>query len=343
MSGLALQLLDLGERDERLEQVVEVLPGLGRHVDELGVAAPVGRRQALLGQLAADAVGVGALLVDLVDGDHHRHAGGLGVVDRLDGLRHHAVVGRHHDHRDVGDLGAAGAHGREGLVAGRVEEGDRVVVVVDLVGADVLRDAAGLAGGHLGLADRVEQRGLAVVDVAHDRDHRRAVDQVLVGVLVGRLVLGVLGRRRSSRPSCRSASASTSIASSDSVWVSVAISPSSISFLITSGAPSWSDSATSLTVEPERTWTAGSSGCSASSFACASASRSGSTHWGRRRRPRPRRGGWDCCGGGRAVAPGGLGVDHHAPAPAAAATVAALRPRRGRRAPGAGRAAAAAA
>ena len=37
-------------------------------------------------------------------------------------------------------------------------------------------------GGDLGLADRVEQRGLAVVDVAHDRDHRRAVDQVLVGV-----------------------------------------------------------------------------------------------------------------------------------------------------------------
>ena len=166
---------------------------LGRDVDELGVATPVGRRQALLGQLAAHAVGVGALLVDLVDRDHDRHAGGLGVVDRLDRLRHHAVVGGHHDHRDVGDLGAAGAHGREGLVAGRVEEGDRVVVVVDLVGADVLGDPARLAGGHLGLADRVEQRGLAVVDVAHDRDHRRAIDQLLVGVLVGRLGLGVLG------------------------------------------------------------------------------------------------------------------------------------------------------
>ena len=43
------------------------------------------------------------------------------------------------------------------------------------------------------------------------------------------------------------------MASSESVWVSVAISPSSISFLMTSGAESWSDSATSLTVEPERT------------------------------------------------------------------------------------------
>ena len=90
------------------------------------------------------------------------------------------------------------------------------------------------------------------------------------------------------------ASASTSIASSESVWVSVAISPSSISFLITSGEESWSDSATSLTVDPERTGTVGTS--LGASRAAASASRSGSTHCGRRRRPRPRRAG--CCGGG---------------------------------------------
>ena len=65
----------------------------------------------------------------------------------------------------------------------------------DLVGADVLRDPAGLAGRHLGLADRVQQRGLAVVDVAHDRHHRRALDEILVGVVEHRigdlLVLGV--------------------------------------------------------------------------------------------------------------------------------------------------------
>jgi hypothetical protein len=42
-----------------------------------------------------------------------------------------------------------------------------------LIGADMLRDAAGLARDDIGLADRVEQRGLAVVDMAHDRDHRR--------------------------------------------------------------------------------------------------------------------------------------------------------------------------
>ena len=43
-----------------------------------------------------------------------------------------------------------------------------------LIGADVLRDAAGFARDDVGLADGVEQRRLAVVDVAHDGDHGRA-------------------------------------------------------------------------------------------------------------------------------------------------------------------------
>ena len=55
----------------------------------------------------------------------------------------------------------------------------RRVPDVDVVGADVLRDPARLARRHRGLADRVEERGLAVVDVAHDRDHGGAGDQVL--------------------------------------------------------------------------------------------------------------------------------------------------------------------
>ncbi len=44
----------------------------------------------------------------------------------------------------------------------------------DLVGADVLGDAARFAGHDVGVADGVEQRRLAVVDVAHDGDDRRA-------------------------------------------------------------------------------------------------------------------------------------------------------------------------
>ena len=57
-----------------------------------------------------------------------------------------------------------------------------------LIGADMLGDAAGLAGDHIRAADRVEQRGLAVVDVAHDRDHRRARLKRFGSIDVGRRV-----------------------------------------------------------------------------------------------------------------------------------------------------------
>ena len=165
-----------------------------RDLDGDGVAAPGLGDQAVLGELLEDPVGVGLLAVDLVDGHHDGDVGRLGVVDGLDGLGHHAVVGRHHQHHDVGDLGASGPHGGEGLVARGVDEGDRVAVPLDLVGPDVLGDAAGLAGHHVGRADAVEQQGLAVVDVAHDGDHRRAGPQIgLVLLLV--VVVEELGQQ----------------------------------------------------------------------------------------------------------------------------------------------------
>ena len=59
-----------------------------------------------------------------------------------------------------------------------------LVLDVHLVGTDVLGDAAGLVAHDVGLADRVEQAGLAVVDVTHDGHDRRPGDEVLVVALV---------------------------------------------------------------------------------------------------------------------------------------------------------------
>ena len=122
-------------------------PVLGADGHHRHVAAVLLDDHAVLGQLGLDAVGVGVRLVDLVERDDDRHLGGPRVVDRLDRLGHHAVVRRDHEHRDVGHPGAAGAHRGERLVAGRVEEHDAAAVVLGLAGADVLGDAAALAGG----------------------------------------------------------------------------------------------------------------------------------------------------------------------------------------------------
>ena len=200
---VGLELLELGDDLQRVEQVLEADLRLRRHVDELRLAAPLDGLQPARGHLGAHAGRVRALLVDLVDRDDDRHVGGLRVVDRLVGLRLDAVVGGHDDDGDVRHAGAAGAHRGEGLVAGRVEERHELAVVVHLVGADVLRDAAGLAGDDLRRADRVQQRRLAVVDVAHDRDDRRAVDEILLGVLEDRARTRPRRRRGRSRPPCR--------------------------------------------------------------------------------------------------------------------------------------------
>ena len=48
----------------------------------------------------------------------------------------------------------------------------------------MLGDAAGLAAGHMGVADIVQQAGLAVVHVAHDHHHGGTGHQVLLLVLV---------------------------------------------------------------------------------------------------------------------------------------------------------------
>src|SRR5207244_4204893 len=82
--------------------------------------------------------GISLGLVHLVHDDEDRHVRRSRVVDRLDGLRHNAVVGGHHEDDDVGRLGAAGAHRRERLVPWRVQERNLAVPSLDLVGADVL-------------------------------------------------------------------------------------------------------------------------------------------------------------------------------------------------------------
>ena len=172
--GIGLEVEHLGLQDDRLEELVEVQALQRRNLDLERVAAHRFHHDAVLEEVGAHARRIGVRLVDLVDRHDDRHLGGARVVDGFDRLRHHPVIGCDHQHGDIGRLRAAGAHGRERLVAGRVDEGDLLAVLLDLVGADVLRDAAGLGGDDIGLPDGVEQRRLAVVDMAHDGDHGRA-------------------------------------------------------------------------------------------------------------------------------------------------------------------------
>ena len=112
------------------------------------------------------------------------------MVDRLDGLRHNAVVRCNNENRNVCDLRAACAHRCERLMTRRIEEDDLLALADDLICADVLGDSARLMRTDGGVADGIKQRGLAVVDVTHDGDDRRTIFERL------RIVLDLRDQRR---------------------------------------------------------------------------------------------------------------------------------------------------
>ncbi len=97
------------------------------------------------------------------------------MSDRFLGMRHDPVVAGDDEDDDVDRARSTRAHRGEGRVTRSVDDRDLVAELRrHLVGADVLGDPAGLVLGDTRLADRVDERGLAVVDVAEESHDRRA-------------------------------------------------------------------------------------------------------------------------------------------------------------------------
>ena len=140
--GMGAKVFVLGDEEQSFQEFGDALAGEGGGFDDFGRAAVFGRHEVLTRQLAVDFVDVGAGEVDFVERHDDRHVGGAGVRDRLFGLGHDAVVGGDDEDDDVGHVGAAGTHGGERLVAGGVDERDRLAVVLDLIRAYMLSDAA---------------------------------------------------------------------------------------------------------------------------------------------------------------------------------------------------------
>ena len=166
--GVGGQFHGIGHQQDHLQQVIDAVAGLGGNGNADGIAAPLLGNQLVFGQLLLDALGIGLGLIHLIDGNDDGNTGLLGVVDGLDRLRHDTVIGGDDQYGNIGDLCTAGSHRGESGVAGGIQEGDGTAIHLHLVSTDVLGDAAGFAGNHAGLADGIEDGGLAVVNVTHD-------------------------------------------------------------------------------------------------------------------------------------------------------------------------------
>ena len=156
--GIRLLVQQLRLQQDLLQKLLDPLPRLGGDRGRKSLPSEILQDHVVRQEVLLHFLDVRRRQVGLVDGHHDRHAGVLGVADRLDRLRHDLVVRCHHQDDDVGDLRPPRPHGRERLVAWGVQEGDPLSVgSLDVVGADVLSNASGLAGDDVRLAHVVKQ------------------------------------------------------------------------------------------------------------------------------------------------------------------------------------------
>ena len=101
------------------------------------------------------------------------------MVDGFYGLRHDAVVCGHNQHHKVGYFRTARTHGRKRLMPGGVQKCDPSLGGVNMIGTNVLGNPTGFVLGYPGFTDHIQQGRFTVVNMSHDRYHRRSFLQFL--------------------------------------------------------------------------------------------------------------------------------------------------------------------
>ena len=96
------------------------------------------------------------------------------MVDRFYGLRHYSVIGGYHQNRYVGYLCPPGPQCREGFMARSVDKSYCLTLEFHDRGSYMLGDASHLLVGYACISYGIEERGLAMIDMAHNRYNRRS-------------------------------------------------------------------------------------------------------------------------------------------------------------------------
>ena len=111
----------------------------------------------MLGQSLLHPFRISSGLINFIDRDNNRHVRCLGMMSCFHRLRHHPIIRRHDQHHDIRGLCPTCSHGRKGLMAWGIQEGDPFIPDLDRISPDMLGDPTRLLFGHFGLPNGIEQ------------------------------------------------------------------------------------------------------------------------------------------------------------------------------------------
>ncbi len=179
---ISLELFHIGNQKDGLQKLLDAGFFHGGNRNTRCVAAPFLRDEFVFGQLLHHHLGVSTRFIHFIDGNNDGNFGRLGVVDRFYGLRHNTVIRRDNQHGNIRHLRTACAHGGECFVAGGVQKCNVAFADFNLIGTDVLRNAARLGGSNVGVADSIQQGCFAVIHVTHNHYDRSTRNQIVIFV-----------------------------------------------------------------------------------------------------------------------------------------------------------------
>ena len=155
--SVGFQFLHIGNKQHHVEKFIKIFACFCAYRHHDCITAPFLRIELIFAcQLCFYAINIRALFVDLVDCNNYFRIGATGEFNRLNRLRHHAVICRHHDNYNIRKRRAVLAKCSKRFVPWRIKQSNRTTIPPRLVCANMLRNTACFTFNYLRIKNCVE-------------------------------------------------------------------------------------------------------------------------------------------------------------------------------------------
>ena len=170
---ISLKLINISSQKNHIKQLLEIIAALRGDRNHNRVATPfLWIKVEVSCKLSLGAVDVRTFLINLINRNNNLRISCLGKLNRLCGLRLHAIIRRDDNHNDICKHCTVLTNCRESLMTRSIEEGNLTILILHLISGDMLGNTTSLTFNRLLLEKRIKQSSLTVIDVTHHRYYR---------------------------------------------------------------------------------------------------------------------------------------------------------------------------
>ena len=178
--GIRFEVQHFGFQQHLVKKNFYILARFGRNFLCLVFPSPFLDKDVHLGKVFPELVGVGIGLVYFIEGEHNRYSGCHSVVNGFLGPGHYRFISSDHDDGHIRHTGSACTHCSKRFMTGSIKESYGFPVFkYNFICTYMLGDSAGFTCHDIGGTYKIEKLGLPVVNMAHDRNDRCTVGEIL--------------------------------------------------------------------------------------------------------------------------------------------------------------------